>query len=161
MKKYKFILIILCQCLWLYSCAQKNESIIDIPPNIVEPMPFYVGVGDTLYIRDLNISSDSLYGKVWINLLLDSLGNKLSFAIIAFDNYISNKRMGYIQYTAFDIYVEKMNYLDIYSKEMVRIYPYIEKFIKEIHIMKTGQLMPEKYYSLSFYLYINPHEEFK
>ncbi len=131
-----------------------NDTIDEIPPNIIEPMPFHFDGGDTLYISDSNIIADSLSGKLWINLLLDSLGNKLSFAIIAYDDYITDKRICYTEYSAFDFYKDSLNYSEIYSDSLLMMYSSIEKYINQIPIEKTGQANNNKFYGFNFYIYI-------
>jgi hypothetical protein len=152
------VFIVLFQIIFISALAQRNEFNDSIPPNIVEPMPFYFeGCGDTLCILDSNFKTDSLFAKLWIDLLLDSLGNKLSFAIIAFDDYSLDKREVYIEYDAFDFYESNLNYYDIYPDSIIRLYSHIERFIDTISLEETGQPNNNKYYSLIFVVYIK-HE---
>jgi len=154
----KIIFIIIFQFILVSIYAQKNDSADYIPPSIIEPMPYYYDGGDTLFINQKN-NTDTLSGKIWINLLLDSLGNKLSFNIIAYDNYNTGKREVCNKYNAFDFYEKKMNYLDIYPKEIIMTYTYVEKYIKEIRIEDTKQSKTEEYYNLRFYFYISSYYE--
>ena len=132
---------------------QSNGDSSFIPPTIIEPENISIISGDTLFVHTNFFVSDTVIGRLWLNLFLDSNGNCLSYAILAFDNFKTGVREDYSDYYAIDLYKDSSMLNKYYPNYIIQIYNSLRVPLNMVDIKKNKKQKTKiGFESITFYV---------